>query len=65
MSFPSNCKGPHWVFLPAQDVSGGKPVLVAGTDLPLWGMEIDAEEGRQEFMQSDGAGSSPGVGREG
>ena len=56
---------PMTMVLPAQDVSGGKPVLVAGTDLPLWGMEIDAEEGRQEFMQSDGAGSSPGVRGEG
>ena len=46
--------------LPSQDVSGGKPVLVAGTDLPLWGMEIDPEEGRREFMQEDASGSNPG-----
>lgn len=37
----------------AQDVSGGKPVLVEGTNLPLWGMEIDPEEGRREFMQNN------------
>lgn len=27
-----------------QDVSGGKPVMLQGTDLPLWGLEIDPEE---------------------
>ena len=26
-----------------QDVSGGSPVPVEGTDLPIWGMEIDPE----------------------
>ncbi|GFH27320.1 uncharacterized protein HaLaN_25623, partial [Haematococcus lacustris] len=35
-----------------QDVSGGKPVLVQGTDLPLWGLEIDPEEAKAEFMTS-------------
>lgn len=33
-----------------QDVSGGKPVPVQGTDLPLWGLEIDPEEAKSEFM---------------
>jgi len=33
----------------AQDVSGGKPVPVEGTDLPIWGLEIDPEEAREEF----------------
>jgi arsenite-transporting ATPase len=33
-----------------QDVSGGKPVPIEGTDLPLWGMEIDPEEAKAEFM---------------
>lgn len=33
----------------AQDVSGGKPVLLQGSDLPLWGMEVDPEEGKAEF----------------
>jgi arsenite-transporting ATPase len=32
-----------------QDVGGGKPVLLQGSDLPLWGMEVDAESGRAEF----------------
>ncbi|GAX82278.1 hypothetical protein CEUSTIGMA_g9707.t1 [Chlamydomonas eustigma] len=44
----------------AQDVSGGKPVLVAGTDLPLWGMEIDPEEGRREFMEFNESGNTGG-----
>lgn len=35
-----------------QDVSGGKPVPVEGTDLPLWGMEIDPEEAKEEFRAS-------------
>lgn len=32
-----------------QDVSGGKPVMLEGVDLPLWGLEVDVEEGKQEF----------------
>jgi hypothetical protein len=39
-------------------VSGGKPVLVAGTDLPLWGMEIDPEEGKREFMEFNESGNA-------
>ncbi len=42
-----------------QDVSGGRPVVVEGTDLPLWGMEIDvaaaAEEIRAIGKEGDGA----------
>jgi hypothetical protein len=34
---------------PLQDVSGGKPVLLEGVDLPLWGLEVDVEEGKREF----------------
>lgn len=34
-----------------QDVSGGKPVLLEGVDLPLWGLEVDVEEGRREFAE--------------
>jgi arsenite-transporting ATPase len=30
-------------------VSSGKPVLLQGSDLPLWGMEVDPEEGKAEF----------------
>ena len=42
----------------AQDVSGGEPVLVEGTDLPLWGMEIDTEREKAKFREytSSGAG---------
>ena len=33
-------------------MSGGKPVAVEGTDLPLWGMEIDPDEAKEEFRAS-------------
>ncbi|PRW56240.1 ATPase ASNA1-like protein 2-like [Chlorella sorokiniana] len=33
----------------AQDLSGGVPILVEGTDLPLWGMEIDTEREKERF----------------
>ncbi|PNH08215.1 putative arsenical pump-driving ATPase [Tetrabaena socialis] len=39
------------------DVSGGRPVLLQGTDLPLWGLEIDAEEAKREFMGGGGTGA--------
>lgn len=32
-----------------QDLSGGVPILVEGTDLPLWGMEIDTEREKERF----------------
>ncbi len=32
-----------------QDVSGGQPVLIEGTDLPIWGMEIDPEAEKDVF----------------
>jgi arsenite/tail-anchored protein-transporting ATPase len=35
----------------AQDVSGGAPVRVQGTEAPLWGMEIDPEKARQELRE--------------
>ena len=41
-----------------QDVSGGRPVQVEGTDLPVWGMEIDADEARQRFQASSAEGKS-------
>lgn len=31
----------HPIINPVQDVSGGSPVAVEGTELPIWGMEID------------------------
>lgn len=33
----------------AQDVSGGEPVIVEGTDLPLWGLEIDPDREKAKF----------------
>ncbi|PSC69048.1 arsenical pump-driving ATPase [Micractinium conductrix] len=33
----------------AQDLAGGVPVLIEGTDLPLWGMEIDPEQEKAKF----------------
>lgn len=33
----------------AQDVGGGKPVVVEGTDGMLFGMEIDPDESKAEF----------------
>lgn len=45
----------------AQDVSGGKPVLLQGTDLPLWGLEIDPEEAKREFFaEREGEDGSTG-----
>jgi arsenite-transporting ATPase len=41
-----------------QDVSGGEPVPVEGTDLPLWGMEIDAEAGTREFLSASAAATA-------
>ena len=43
---------------PFQDVSGGAPVAVEGTELPLWGMEIDVERARAELRELGQAGSS-------
>ena len=34
-----------------QDISGGVPVRLSGTDLPVWGMEIDPEEAREELRR--------------
>lgn len=46
-----------------QDVSGGKPVRIQGTDLPIYGMEIDvaaaAEEIRSIGKESDGTQVRP------
>ena len=33
----------------AQDISGGKPVAIEGTDLPIWGLEIDPAKAADEF----------------
>eukprot|EP00239_Pterosperma_sp_CCMP1384_P008696 CAMPEP_0197857568 /NCGR_PEP_ID=MMETSP1438-20131217/30754_1 /TAXON_ID=1461541 /ORGANISM="Pterosperma sp., Strain CCMP1384" /LENGTH=459 /DNA_ID=CAMNT_0043473445 /DNA_START=131 /DNA_END=1507 /DNA_ORIENTATION=- len=38
----------------AQDVSGGKPVLVEGTDMPLYGLEVDPDDAKAEFKEMVG-----------
>ncbi|GIM05812.1 hypothetical protein Vretimale_10202 [Volvox reticuliferus] len=45
----------------AQDVSGGRPVLLQGTDLPLWGLEIDPEEAKREFFEGGGPSGADGT----
>jgi arsenite/tail-anchored protein-transporting ATPase len=34
-----------------QDVSGGHPMPLQGTDLPIWGMQIDPEQAREELRE--------------
>jgi len=36
----------------AQDVSGGEPVIVQGTDYPLYAMEIDPEAAKEEVKRA-------------
>ena len=46
-----------------QDVSGGKPVAVQGTDSPLFGLEVNPEDAQAElraFATSDGGKKSMG-----
>lgn len=43
-----------------QDVSGGKPVLLQGVDLPLWGLEVDVEEGKREFASFNSSNNTGG-----
>ena len=45
----------------AQNVSGGKPVAVEGTDLPLWGMEVDVGAAAED-VRAAAAASAPGAG---
>lgn len=45
----------------AQDVSGGAPVRVEGTDLPLWGMEVDVAAAAAD-VRAAAAASAPGAG---
>lgn len=40
-----------------QDVSGGEPVQIEGTTLPIWGMEIDADDARRTFQSASSKGS--------
>ena len=39
-----------------QDLSGGAPVPIEGTELPLWAMEIDTEKATADFRASSKAG---------
>ena len=43
-------------------MSGGAPVAVEGTELPLWGMEIDVERARAELREMGQAGTAVGGG---
>ncbi|KAK9851904.1 hypothetical protein WJX84_008222 [Apatococcus fuscideae] len=44
----------------AQDLSGGMPVPIEGTELPLWAMEIDTEKATSDFRASSAAGKGKG-----
>ena len=44
-----------------QDVSGGKPVPVEGTDLPLWGLEVDPDAARLEWSAAASKDGGAGV----
>ena len=52
------------VFLPVQDVSGGRPVQVGAGDLPLWGMEIDVAAAAAE-IRNLGKEADPSKGLDG
>jgi len=41
-----------------QDISCGRPVQIEGTDLDIWGMEVDVDEAKDSFMSK--AGSAEG-----
>ncbi|KAK9864792.1 hypothetical protein WJX84_010423 [Apatococcus fuscideae] len=43
-----------------QDLSGGAPVPIEGTELPLWAMEIDTEKATSDFRASSKAGKGKG-----
>lgn len=44
-----------------QDVSGGKPVPVEGTDLPLWGLEIDPDAAKKEWSSAASKDGGAGI----
>ena len=44
-----------------QDVSGGKPVAVEGTDGQLWGMEVDVEAAKAELREISSRDEGKGV----
>jgi len=44
-----------------QDVSGGRPVPVEGTDLPLWGLEIDPDAARLEWSAAASKDGGAGI----
>ena len=52
---------PNWIMY-YQDVSGGMPVMVEGTDGQLFGMEVDVEAAKAELREisakDEGQGAS-------
>ena len=48
--------------LGAQDISGGQPVQLEGTDLPVWGMEIDPDKAKQQFRSYSASDKGTKVG---
>lgn len=48
--------------LSAQDISGGQPVQLEGTDLPVWGMEIDPDKAKQQFRSYSASDKGSKVG---
>lgn len=48
--------------LPTQDVSGGMPVMLEGTELPLWALEIDPEREKAKFKAYTAGGRRGGIG---
>ena len=46
----------------AQDISGGQPVQLEGTDLPVWGMEIDPDKAKQQFRSYSASDKGSKVG---
>lgn len=45
----------------AQDVTGGQPVRVEGTDAPLFALELDPEDAKAEIRQFASADGGKGV----
>eukprot|EP00850_Spirogloea_muscicola_P018809 SM000176S03140 [mRNA] locus=s176:278542:282698:+ [translate_table: standard] len=45
----------------AQNLTGGKPIPVEGTDLPLFAMEINPEQAREEFRGATAKDGGKGV----
>ena len=48
--------------LSLQDIGGGQPVQLEGTDLPVWGMEIDPDKAKQQFRSYSASDKGSKVG---